>query len=86
MDSNRRKPEIEYPTKWGYRVIGTDVEKLLEAIREVIPTLEYEVRPSNVSKNNKYFSLNLIVSVPSEVVRDLIFQKLDSHPDVKIVI
>jgi len=85
-DPNERKPAIDYPTKWGYKVIGTDVDKLLKAVEEATPGLKYEVTPSNVSKSEKYYSLNVIVIVPSEVVRDLVFQKLSDHRDIKMVI
>lgn len=86
LDSDSKKPKIEYPTKWGYKIIGTEVDKLLRAVEEVTPGLDYEVKPSNVSKNGKYYSLNLSVVVPSEMVRDLVFQKIKSHPDVEMVI
>ena len=85
-DSKKRKPVIEYPTKWGYKVIGTDVDKLLKAVEEATSGLKYEVTPPNISKNEKYYSLKVTVIVPSEVVRDLVFQKLSEHPDIKIVI
>jgi len=85
-DSNKRKPIVNYPAKWGYKVIGTDVDKLLKAVEEATPGLKYEVTPSNISKNEKYYSLNVIVVVSSEVVRDLVFKKLSGHPDTKMVI
>ena len=85
-DSNKRKPVINYPAKWDYKVIGTDVEKLLKAVEEATPGLKYEVTPSNISKGEKYNSLNVTVFVPSEVVRDLVFQKLSEHTDIKMVI
>ena len=85
-DSEKRKPVIEYPTKWGYKVIGTDVDKLLKAVEDATPGLKYEVTPSNISKGEKYYSLNVSVLVPSEVVRDLVFQKLSEHTDIKMVI
>lgn len=85
-DSEKRKPKIEYPTKWGYKIIGRDVDELLAAIEESIEGLEYEITPSNISKNEKYYSLNLSVLVPSELIRNLLFQKLDNHPSVTMVI
>jgi putative lipoic acid-binding regulatory protein len=59
---------------------------MLSAVAESIKGLDYEVSPSNVSKNEKYFSLNVSLIVPSEVVRDIIFQNLAKHPAIKIVI
>ena len=85
-DSEKRKPAIKYPTKWGYKIIDTDVDKLLKAVEDATPGLKYEVTPSNISKSEKYYSLNVAVLVPSEVVRDLVFQKLSDHPDIKMVI
>ena len=85
MNLNERRPEIEYPTSWQYKIIGSDVEEMLSAVAESIKGLDYEVSPSNVSKNEKYFSLNVSLIVPSEVVRDIIFQNLAKHPAIKIV-
>ena len=85
-DSKKRKPLIEYPAKWGYKIIGTDIDRLLKAVEEATPGLKYEITPSNISKGAKYYSLNVTVSVSSEVVRDLVFQKLSEYPDIKMVI
>jgi uncharacterized protein len=86
MELDKRKPDIDYPTEWQYKIIGSDVDEMLSAVAESIKGLDYEVSPSNVSKNEKYFSLNISVVVPSEVVRDIIFQNLAKHPAIKIVI
>ena len=86
LDSNDKRPIIEYPTKWDYKVIGEDIDKLLKAIEETVTGLEYEITPSNISKGGKYFSLNLTVVVLSEVMRNRVFRDLDDHPNVKIVI
>jgi len=85
-DPKKNKPVIEYPTKWEYKIIANDVDKLLKAVEGAVPGLEYEITPSNISKNEKYYSLNVTVVVSSEVVRDLVFQKLSEHTDIKLVI
>ena len=84
--SESKRPKIDYPTVWEYKLIGKDVDKLLKAVEEVLPGLEYEVKFSNVSKNEKYYSLNVSVTVTSEALRDIIFQKFSSHTEVKFVI
>lgn len=86
MNLDKRKPDIDYPTEWQYKIIGSDVNEMLSAVAESIKGLDYEISPSNVSKNEKYFSLNVSLIVPSEVVRDIIFQNLAKHPAIKIVI
>lgn len=59
---------------------------MIIAVEEIVIGLEYEITPSNISSNEKYFSLNLKVLVPSEIMRDLIFQKLESHSSIKFVL
>jgi uncharacterized protein len=84
LDSNQR-PEITYPCEWSYKIIGNNIDKILKAVESAVSGLKYEVTPSNISKNGNYYSLNLTLTVPNEVVRDLIYQKLDSSDSIKIV-
>ena len=86
IDSNSKRPNLEYPCKWSYKVIGSDVEKLISAIEECAGILDYEITPSNISKNGKYYSLNFTVHVTSEDARDLIYEKLNSHKDIRLVL
>jgi putative lipoic acid-binding regulatory protein len=86
MDPENKKPEIKYPTKWDYKIIGSNVDKMIKAVESIVNNLVYDISASNISKKANYFSLNLSVEVPSEIVRDLIFQKLSAHPAIKFVI
>lgn len=86
FNPENQKPEIDYPCDWQYKIIGTSVEDMIVAIEEIATGFEYEITPSNFSSNEKYFSLNLKVFVPSEIIRDLIFQKLEKHLAIKFVI
>lgn len=85
FNQENKKPQIDYPCKWQYKIIGDGVEAMISAVEEVVVDLEYDLTPSNISKKGKYFSLNIVVVVPSEIVRDLIFQKLTKHPAIKFV-
>jgi putative lipoic acid-binding regulatory protein len=84
LDSDKR-PEITYPCEWSYKIIGNNIDKMLEAIENAVSGLIHDVTASNISKKGNYFSLNLTLTVPNEVVRDLIYQKLDSSESIKIV-
>lgn len=86
LSANNRKPEIDYPCNWFYKIIGTSVDEMISVVEEIVTGYEYEITPSNISSNEKYFSLNLKVFVPSEMVRDSIFQKLEQHSSIKFVI
>ena len=86
IDHNSERPKIEYPCEWEYKVIGASVDNIIKVIEEAAKGLNYTITPSNVSKNEKYFSLNFKVEVPNEVVRDLVYQKLEESAEIKIVL
>lgn len=86
LDSENKNPEIEYPCEWFFKVIGTDVNKILDAFDEASMGLDYDVTPSNISRNGKYFSLNFKLEVPNETVRNIIYKKLSDNPYVKFVL
>jgi uncharacterized protein len=85
FNPENKKPQIDYPCKWSYKIIGDNIKEMVSAVEEVMVDLEYDLTPSNISRKGKYFSLNIIVVVPSEVMRDLIFQNLNKHPAIKFV-
>ncbi len=86
LKNENKKPIIEYPCEWIYKVIGTDIEKIIEAFEEASMGLTYNVKSSNISKNGKYFSLNFFIEVPNETIRNLIFEKLEKNPNIKFVL
>lgn len=86
FNQENKKPQIDYPCEWSYKIIGENVEKMITAVEEIIVNLEYDISASNISRKAKYFSLNVSVVVPSEIVRDSTFQKLSTHPAIKFII
>jgi uncharacterized protein len=85
LGENNERPNIEYPCEWSYKVIGSDLDNILAAIEDASSGLEYDVTPSNVSENEKYFSVNLKIKVPNEITRDIIYEKLAKHDSIRIV-
>ena len=86
MNPEDKKPEIIYPTKWDYKIIGSDVDEMIKVVENIVADFEFDITPSNISLKAKYFSLNVTVVVPSEEVRDNIFKSLTEHPAIKFVI
>ncbi len=86
LDSDSKKPDIDYPCNWNYKIIGTDVDEMIKVIEDAAEGMEYKISSSNVSSKGKYFSLNLQVFVSSETIRDIIFAKLESSEFVKMVL
>ncbi len=79
------KPKIEYPIKWGFKVIGKDKSKLEEIIKEILKDKEHSCKFSNVSKSGKFTSFNAECIVDCEEERDAIYKAFNEHSDVNYV-
>lgn len=86
FENSERKPEIEYPCDWDYKIIGNNVDGILYAIEDAAQGLDYQVSPSNVSKTGKYVSINLKVKVENEYIRDSVYSSLDDAECVIMVL
>jgi len=86
FQNSERKPEIEYPCDWDYKIIGNNVDGILYAIEDAAHGLDYKVSPSNVSKTGKYVSINLKVKVENEYVRNSVYSSLDNSESVIMVL
>ncbi len=85
-DKTPRKPDIEYPTQWEYKIIGDNVEKMVEAAEKAAEGMQYDITASNISKKGNYFSINLKVNVESEEARNLVYQNLEGYENIKMVL
>ena len=83
---DQKKPDIEYPCIWEYKVIGSDVEILRAIIYAACAPAVPAITLSNVSSKGTYFSLDATIEVADEEMRLRIFNHLKNSPDVKIVI
>lgn len=80
-----QRPEIEYPTDWGYRVVGRSEASLRTLVTEVVGNAPHEIEGVQPSSKGAYVSLRLSVTVASEEHRDAIYAKLVDADEVKIV-
>ena len=80
------KPKIEYPTQWGFKLIGRDKDKLKKVIKEIMGDKEHLCSEGNSSKNGKFHSYNASCQVDSQEERDRIFKAFQDHNDVDMVI
>lgn len=86
FNSQNKPLNIQYPCNWQYKIIGTNVDNMISAVEEILTGYEYSLTPSNISRNEKYYSLNIDAFVPSEIIKNIIFQKLTEHRSIKYVI
>ncbi len=85
-DKTKEKPTIEYPCEWGFKVIGTDKEKLQKCIFDIMAYKDYKCRDGNISSKGKFISMNASCEVCSQEERDELFKAFQDHCDVKMVI
>ena len=82
----QRRPRIDYPLRWTYKVIGSDARDIGEGVADVVEGREYDLSFSNFSPKGRYLSMTLEVEVESEEARNEIFASLGALPAVKIVL
>ncbi len=82
----QKKPKIDYPCPWLYKVIGGAREELAAAIGEVMGERQHLVTYSHASRTGKYHSFNLEVVVESEAHRDELYRVLSACAIVKAVL
>jgi putative lipoic acid-binding regulatory protein len=80
------KPDIDYPCRWAYKVIGLDEAMLRGTIAGILPDRPYRITVSHSSKTGKYICLNLLTEVSDEENRIATYEALQNHPAVKIVL
>jgi len=81
VELTKTNPEIEYPLKWTYKVIGLDRAKISAAVASCI-NKEYNFSSSRVSSGGKYQSFTVEVIVKNENERLQIFKALSAHPAI----
>lgn len=84
--TEQEQPKIDYPCPWQYKLIGSDIKAIKQAIIDIIEEHDHTVALSNTSSSGKYISLNLELEVHSEEHRDHFFFKLREHIDIRYVI
>jgi len=81
-----KKLELEYPCNWCYKVIGNDKESVTNAVKDVLDEREHKLTHSNNSKSGKYVSMNLDMLVHNEDDRKELYQILNDHEHIKMVV
>jgi putative lipoic acid-binding regulatory protein len=83
---NERGCKIEYPCRWTYKIIGSDLELMRRAVAQIIEDREYTINLSRSSKGAKYHSLNLQMNIGDDENRVEIYEALRKHPAIQFVL
>lgn len=81
-----KKPKIDYPCPWLFKVIGVGRGEVTAAIAEVVGEAEHLVSCANSSSGGKYHSFNLELVVESEAHRDRLYRELAACTVVRVVL
>ena len=79
------KPQITYPCRWPFKVIGRQKEELFKAVSTIVADSDHTLTHSKESRSGKYHSLNLEIFVESEESRNYFFNELRTHSAVTMV-
>ncbi|MCW5203909.1 DUF493 domain-containing protein [Desulfobulbus sp. US1] len=80
------KPEIHYPCVWQYKIIGMERKAVQAALSEQLGDAPYSLSESRTSKQGKYISLNLALTVYNEEQRLHLYSALTADPSIKLVL
>jgi len=84
--SCKQKPKIDYPCNWPYTVIGEDKEAIEEAVYHTCDGKNLTFDFSHTSSGGKYHSFNIEMEVKNEEERLSIYNRLNNHPAIKVVL
>lgn len=80
------KPEIHYPCVWQYKIIGMERKAVQAALSKKLGDAPYSLSESRTSKQGKYISLNLALTVHNEEQRLHLYNALTADSSIKLVL
>ena len=84
FDFEGKRPEINYPCTWEFRVIGSDRALLLTKISQIVGNRSHTLEDGN--HKGSWLSLSLQLTVHDEAERNALYVSLKDLPGVKMVL
>ena len=78
--SPEQTPDITYPCHWEYRLVGRKQNEMEEAVRRLLPSRDYTLKPGNRSAKGTFISLHLSVLVFNHNDRRFLYDQLKNEP------
>lgn len=86
MNKKFKEAKIAYPCTWHYKVIGSNFQKVEDAIDGVLSKKKYIAKKTNKSNKGSYVSVHVSLIVENEDTRNSIFMAFKQHEDIKMVL
>ena len=81
-----QSPEIAYPCRWTYRIVGTSAEDIRALVTRLAGNALHELAPSRASASGKYVSFRFTLIVRDEAHRYEIFHALSADETIRYVL
>ncbi|MCL2341261.1 MAG: DUF493 domain-containing protein [Proteobacteria bacterium] len=87
MDNNSGcKPEIQYPCRWQFRLIGEERSAMLAAIGAAVDISACAIADGNISSGGRYLSVLVETTVADDAERLGLYQRFAADPAIKVVL
>jgi len=86
IDLSNKKLDLSYPCKWCYKLIVEEEHHAKNATKDIIQDREHTLAMSKTSKKGKYKSYSLELIVDDEEDRQMIYEMLKKHHNIKMVV
>ncbi|MEF3192184.1 MAG: DUF493 domain-containing protein [Campylobacterales bacterium] len=80
------KPDITYPVRWVFKLMGRSEEAMRDAVAEVCVGREVTLSRGNTSRTGKFCTLNLELLIVSDEERLYLYEALGRHEAVSMIL
>jgi len=80
------KPDIFYPCRWQFRLIGEERVAIIKAVEAVVDLSACSITEGNVSSGGRYLSVNVEMTVNDETERLRLYQQFAANSAIRVVL
>ena len=80
------KPDIHYPCRWQFRLIGEERAAIVQAVEAVVDLSVCVITEGNVSSGGRYLSVNVEMTVNDEAERLRLYQQFAANRAIRVVL
>ena len=84
--TNGCKPDIFYPCRWQFRLIGEERAASIQADEAVVDLSSCALTEGNVSSGGRYLSVNVEMTVNGEAERLRLYQQFAANSAIRVVL
>jgi putative lipoic acid-binding regulatory protein len=86
IDLSSHTLKLDYPCNWQYKLVIRQEHNINKILKEILDQREHGVKPSKTSSKGKFKSYTLDMLVHNEDDRKELYQILNDHEHIKMVV